>query len=275
MEELSLPAAYWAKANPKSSTGRVDVFTRLIADYATEFERVPPGYKGWLYLEIVPRTFSVVVRQGVRLSQLRFWRGTPVPSDKGLTELHEAAPVVYLGDQPAEPVIAKGLWVTVDLASGEGQLVGYRAKRHAPPLDLSLVRHYETLEYWDPVYLREPRHLVLDPDEFYILASKQRVAIPPSFAADMVGYDPSVGEFRVHYAGFFDPGFGFGPDGSVRGAHAVLEVRSHEVPFLLEDDQRVARLVFERLQAPPDKIYGGDIGSSYQGQALALSKHFK
>lgn len=275
LEELRLPPAVSGKANPKSTIGRLDVFTRLITDYGSGFERVPAGYKGSLYLEIVPRTFSILVHQGTRMSQLRFIRGTPPPSDSKLAELHERETLVYLKDDaPGEAEIAKGLWVSVDLQGDEGsEVVGYVARHHAPLVDLDKVDYYDPADFWEPIRARH-KHLILNPDDFYILASKEKVRVPPGFAAEMVGYDPSVGEFRIHYAGFFDPGFGYGDD-DVRGTRAVLEVRSHGVPFLLEDGQRIGRLIFERLMAKSDKVYGAGIGSSYQSQGLALSKQFK
>lgn len=277
VEELSLPSDISGKANPKSTTGRLDVFTRLITDYGSEFERVPAGYKGKLYTEIVPRTFSIVVEQGVRLNQLRLRRGNPPPSDTELERLHEQETLVYSEDElPADALISnKSLWLSVDLSGEEGsEIIGYKARRNTPLIDLSRINHYDPLEYWEPIHRTKSRTLVLDPRDFYILASKERVRIPHSFAAEMVPYDPSVGEFRIHYAGFFDPGFGYGAD-DIKGTHAVLEVRSHEVPFLLEDGQTVGRLVFERLLSVPKKIYGQGIGSSYQHQRLALSKQFR
>jgi dCTP deaminase len=277
MEEMSLPADISGKANPKSTTGRLDVFTRLITDYGSEFERVPAGYRGKLYTEIVPRTFSIVMGQGTRLNQLRLRRGNPPPSDTELERLHEQETLVYSQDElPADARIAnKSLWLSVDLSGEEGSdIIGYKARRNTPLIDLSKINHYDPLEYWEPIHRTKSRSLVLDPRDFYILASKERVRIPLSFAAEMVPYDPSVGEFRIHYAGFFDPGFGYGAD-DIKGTHAVLEVRSHEVPFLLEDGQVVGRLVFERLLSPPQKVYGQGIGSSYQHQRLALSKQFK
>jgi dCTP deaminase len=277
MEEMNLPAEISGKANPKSTTGRLDVFTRLITDYGSEFERVPAGYKGKLYTEIVPRTFSIVVEQGSRLNQLRLRRGNPPPSDIELERLHEKETLVYAEDEsPADAMISnKSLWVSIDLSGDEAsELIGYKARRNTPLIDLSRINHYDPLEYWEPIHRTRSRSLVLDPRDFYILASKERVRIPHTFAAEMVPYDPSVGEFRIHYAGFFDPGFGYGAD-DIKGTHAVLEVRSHEVPFLLEDGQAVGRLVFERLLAAPAKVYGQGIGSSYQHQRLALSKQFK
>ena len=276
MEELNLPAQIWGKANPKSTTGRLDIFTRLITDFGTEFEGVPEGYKGKLYVEIVPRTFSVLVQEGLRLSQLRLLRGNPQPSDSTLGALDRSEPLVFIdGDIPGTALIEGGLWLSVDLhGSSDNEIIGYRAKRHTPLLDLSKIDFYDPLDFWEPV--RHPRDdvLVLDPDEFYILASKERIRVPPNYSASMVAYDPSVGEFRIHYAGFFDPGFGYGDDG-ISGAKAVLEVRSHEVPFLLEDRQVVGSLVYERLLETPTKVYGRGIGSSYQSQGLMLSKQFR
>ena len=277
IEELNLPADISGKANPKSTTGRLDVFTRLITDFGSEFERVPAGYKGKLYTEIVPRTFSIVVEQGARLNQLRLRRGNPPPSDTELERLHEQETLVYTEDEsPADALISnKSLWLSVDLTGEVGsEIIGYKARRNTPLIDLTKINHYDPLEFWEPIHRTKSRSLVLDPRDFYILASKERVRIPHSFAAEMVPYDPSVGEFRIHYAGFFDPGFGYGAD-DIKGTHAVLEVRSHEVPFLLEDGQVVGRLVFERLLSAPNKIYGQGIGSSYQHQRLALSKHFR
>ncbi len=276
LEEVSLPDNYSARANPKSSTGRLDVFTRLITDYGDAFEEVREGYKGKLYAEIVPLTFPVIVRQGTRLNQLRVRRGNPAQYDKTLIDLHERQPIVYSQDAtPAEALISGGLNLSVDLAGIEGDnVVGYRAKRGTSAIDFANVGHYEVSEFWEPLYRNASRSVVLEPGEFYILTSKERVSVPPHMAAEMLPFDPSVGEFRIHYAGFFDPGFGWSAEKST-GTHAVLEVRSHEVPSLLEDGQVVGRLQFEHLVAEPEKLYGRDIGSSYQSQRLALSKHFK
>lgn len=280
MEEVSLPTKISGKANPKSTTGRLDIFTRLITDYGTEFERVKPGYKGNLYVEIVPRTFSVVVHEGTKLNQLRFVQRSPgeelAPSDTKLGKLDKEETLVYLeDDEPVKADISDGLWISVDLrGKTEGEIVGYKAKRNAPLIDLDKVNYYSPTEFWEPVRLSTVKHLVLDPDDFYILVSKQRIRVPPAFAAEMVAYDPSVGEFKIHYAGFFDPGFGYGKN-DIKGTRAVLEVRSHEVPFVLEDGQEVGRLIYERLLTQPDRIYGSGIGSSYQSQGLSLSKQFK
>jgi dCTP deaminase len=277
MEELRLPTSLWAKANPKSTTGRLDILARLITDFSSEFDYVPTSYKGKLYLEVIPRTFSVVVRQGTRLNQLRFWRGRPPASDTLLAELHESEGIVYAesSDEPTDALISKGLWVHVDLSSSTGQppIVGYRAKKSAPVIDLAKVAYYRPDDFWDPVFANDRHFIVLDANQFYILASRERIQVPPAVAAEMIGYEAKLGEFRVHYAGFFDPGFGYGM-ADARGTQAVFEVRSLGIPYVLEDGQRIARLQFERLQAVPDRVYGPEIGSSYQFQGLSLSKHF-
>ena len=276
IEELTLPAGYWGKANPKSSTGRLDIFTRLITDGSTAFESVPNGYRGKLYIEVVPRTFSVLVQEGTSLTQLRLIRGNPPPSDAALSALDKREPIVIGSSaEPGVAVIADGLRLSVHLSGdGPNAIVGYRARRHAPVIDVGKIGYYDAQDFWDPVFATPDRTLILDPDDFYILSSKERIRVPPSFSASMVAYDPSVGEFRIHYAGFFDPGFGCGSQGA-NGAKAVLEVRSHEVPFLLEDGQIVGRLIYERMLEPPSKTYSVGIGSSYQSQGLALSKHFR
>lgn len=276
MEELTLPSKISGKSNPKSTTGRLDIFTRLITDYGTEFEHIKAGYKGKLYVEIVPRTFSILVHEGTKLNQVRFVRGEPPPSDKKLTELDVRETLVYLeNDVPDEAMISKGLWISIDLEAGGGsELIGYKAKSHAPLIDLDKINYYDPLEFWEPIVSPKSKNIILNPDDFYILVSKQKVRVPPDFAAEMVAYDPSIGEFRIHYAGFFDPGFGYGKN-DIKGTRAVLEVRSHEVPFVLEDGQIIGRLIYERLLEIPDKIYGEVIGSSYQSQGLSLSKQFK
>jgi len=274
-EELYLPDNFSGKANPKSSTGRLDVFTRLITDYGSTFEDIRQGYRGKLYAEVVPLTFPVIVREGARLNQLRVRRGNPLPSDKMLFDLHEQEPIVYSQDElPVEPVISDGLKLSVDLQGVGSDIVGYKAKKETPPIDLAKIGYYETRDFWEPLFRETHHSIVLEPHDFYILTSKEKVTVPPHMAAEMLPFDPSVGEFRVHYAGFFDPGFGWSPTGSV-GSHAVLEVRSHEVPSLLEDGQIVARLSYERLLASPVKLYGRESGSSYQAQTLTLSKQFK
>jgi len=272
MEEWFLPEEVSGKANPKSTTGRLDLFTRLITDYGTEFERVPQGYRGRLYAEVVPRTFSVRLQEGMSLNQVRFIRGNPplLQEERTLKELHVESPLSYSpDDSPAE----SPRLISIDLAGASGaEVVGYKAKNHAPLIDLALVNHYDPSEFWEPIH--STRRIILNPDDFYILVSKEKVSVPPHLAAEMVAYDPSIGEFRIHYAGFFDPGFGYAVEEG-RGTTAVLEVRSHEVPFVVEDGQVVGRLIYERLLEAPEKIYGPKIGSSYQSQGLSLSKQFR
>ncbi len=271
MESLSLPRDIAASANPKSSTGRLDVFTRVIADQTRGFDRIHAGYHGPLYAEISPRTFPVLVREGSRLSQLRFRRGHAALTDEALAALHQRERLV---DSDA-PDFSDGVPVGVDLVGfGPDKFIGYRAKRHTGVIDMDRRASYDIAEFWEPIRARGDRSLILDPDEFYILASKEAVQVPPDYAAEMVPFDPLVGEFRVHYAGFFDPGFGYAGAGG-RGSRAVLEVRSHEVPFIIEHGQIVGRLVYERMLARPDALYGRSIGSNYQAQSLKLSKHFR
>jgi dCTP deaminase len=271
LESLALPAEISAAANPKSSTGRLDVFTRVIADETRGFDRIEAGYHGPLYAEISPRTFPVLVREGSRLSQIRFRRGGALLGAEALRELHARERLV---DSDTADV-SEGVAVGVDLSGiGPGGLVGYRAKRHTGVIDVERRAGYVVLDFWEPMQARADKSLILDPNEFYILASKEAVQVPPDYAAEMVPFDPLVGEFRVHYAGFFDPGFGYAGAGG-KGARAVLEVRSREVPFILEHGQIVGRLVYEKMLAKPDKLYGQGIGSNYQAQSLKLSKHFK
>jgi dCTP deaminase len=281
-EELELPDDVSARANPKSSTGRLDVFTRLITDHGVYFDHVPPGYKGRLYAEIASRTFTVIVSSGMPLNQLRFARGKPKSSDRATTELEKTAmrkeeALVY-GDggvREKARIDKQSILLSVNLkANDASEAVAYQARKNAPVIDLKKLNFYDGGEFWD--VRRDPgkRGLILEPGDFYILASKEKVSVPPDWAAEMVSMDQDIGEFRMHYAGFFDPGFGYGA-GEVKGTQAVLEVRAHEVPFRIEHDQMIARLKYIPLRSRPDKIYGINIGSSYQRQGLALSKHFK
>jgi dCTP deaminase len=274
LESLALPDDISAAANPKSSTGRLDVFTRVIADELRGFDRVEPGYHGPLYAEISPRTFPILVREGSRLSQIRFRRGHALLGAEALRELHRTERLVDADNAD----VSEGVAVGVDLSGtlgGEGKgIVGYRAKRHTGLIDVERRGGYTVLDFWEPMQARPDNSLILDPNEFYILASKEAVQVPPDYAVEMVPFDPLVGEFRVHYAGFFDPGFGYAGAGG-KGSRAVLEVRSREVPFILEHGQIVGRLVYERMMARPDQLYGQGISSNYQGQSLKLSKHFK
>ncbi len=268
MESLALPEGVQAVANAKSSTGRLDLLTRTITDEGVEFDRIAPGYTGPLYAEICPRSFSVVVRPGQRLNQIRFRKGQAVLSDLELRDLHAQESLVS-----GEAHIDEGLGFSVDLRPEAGNLVGFRAKPHTGVIDLDKIAHYEPSEYWEPIHTTEGR-IILDPGAFYILVSQEAVTIPPDCAAEMAPYLAMVGEFRVHYAGFFDPGFGHDDAGGA-GSRGVLEVRCHEAPFVLEHGQIVGRLVYERMAEVPEQLYGAGIASNYQGQGLKLSKHFK
>jgi dCTP deaminase len=277
LETLALRHRTSATGNPKSSTGRLDIFTRLLTDGGQAFDQVPEQYEGQLYAEVSPRTFSVLVRKGSRLNQLRLRRGKPQTCDEELRRLHRQHQLVEIPGQPAaaDATIDDGLRVSVDLEGRQsGGVIGYRAKAHAGLIDIDRVGHYEIADYWDPVHAPERGGLILDPAEFYILASREAVHVPPGYAAEMVAYDTLVGEFRVHYAGFFDPGFGHSEAGGA-GSRAVLEVRSYEVPFVIEHGQLVGRLLYERLTAVPSVLYGRHANSSYQGQGIKLSKHFR
>jgi dCTP deaminase len=271
LESLALPEDVSAGANPKSSTGRLDVFTRVIGDRARGFDTLPAGYAGPLYLEISPRTFPVRVRMGSRLSQMRFRMGNSRLSVDEHRALHAAQTLVF---DPNEAV-GEGVALSIDL-KGEDRsgLIGFRSKRHTPVIDMDIKDTLDVLDYWEPLINRGSEQFILDPDEFYILVSRESVHVPPAYAAEMVPFDPLVGEFRVHYAGFFDPGFGHSGAGGT-GSRAVLEVRSREVPFLLGHGQTIGRLIYERLSEAPDRLYGTGLGSNYQAQTLKLSKHFR
>ncbi|HVX80044.1 MAG TPA: 2'-deoxycytidine 5'-triphosphate deaminase [Devosiaceae bacterium] len=271
LESLDLPAGLAAATNPKSSTGRLDVFTRVIVDGARAFDTVPAGYRGPLYLEISPRTFPVLVRTGSRLAQMRFRQGQPRLSAEEHRALHLRETLVY--DPQVE--VGDGVPLSIDLA-GEGRngLVGFRSKRHTAVVDVDRKGALDPLDFWEPLVNRGRAELILDPDEFYILVSRESVHVPPDYAAEMVPFDPLVGEFRVHYAGFFDPGFGHSAAGGA-GSRAVLEVRSREVPFLLGHGQTIGRLLYERMAERPARLYGVELGSNYQAQSLKLSKHFR
>ncbi|WP_373356853.1 2'-deoxycytidine 5'-triphosphate deaminase [Pseudoroseicyclus sp. CXY001] len=264
VERLALPEGTSAVANAKSSTGRLDLLTRTIIDGGAEFDRIPAGYHGPLYAEICPRSFSVLVRPGMRLNQIRFRAGEARLTDDELAALHAKTPLV-----DGTPHIDEGLGFSVDLG---GALAGWRAKPHSGVIDLDRIGHYPPGEFWEPVKA-ERGGVILDPGAFYILVSREAVTIPPTHAAEMAPYLAMVGEFRVHYAGFFDPGFGHSEAGGA-GSRGVLEVRCHEAPFVLEHGQIVGRLVYERMAAPPARLYGREIASNYQGQGLRLAKHF-
>jgi dCTP deaminase len=271
-EHLKLKWRTSATANPKSSIGRLDVFARVITDRGTRFDRIEEGYAGPLFVELAPRSFSIQVRRGSKLTQLRLRRGSPAVSARFHKQLQ--ADYGLIGSSESVDPNKEGMPFTVDVkGAGDGTIIGYRAKRHAGLIDVDKVGVYDPRDFWEPVHARSGQGVLLEPEHFYILASRESVVVPPHVAAEMVAYDTTVGEFRVHYAGFFDPGFGCDETGGA-GTRAVLEVRSHEVPFLIEDGQIVGRLTYERLAAPPDTLYGQGVGS-YQKQGLQLAKHFE
>ena len=283
VEQLDLPPDVSAKANPKSSTGRLDIFTRVITDNSFMFDEVRRGYRGRLYLEIVPRTFTIRLHPGLSLNQLRLMRGHTGLADEEISRLHEATPLLYrngvalTADQIA---VSNGLFMGLHLGREAGQeVIGYRAKENSELIDLSKTDHYAVRAFWEEVLSEGSKHgarIVLHPEKFYLLLSEDSVAIPPDYAAEMTAYDPTSGELRTHYAGFFDPGFGYDPEISAfTGSRAALEVRAHDVPFAVEHGQNICKLSFERMIEPPDRLYGYALDSNYQGQEVALSKHFK
>ncbi|WP_019219890.1 2'-deoxycytidine 5'-triphosphate deaminase [Bartonella florencae] len=271
LENLALPEILSAVANPKSSTGRLDIFTRIITDNAQEFDKICAGYHGPLYLEISPRTFPILVRTGSCLSQLRFRKGHSYLNEIELHTLHRNETLIS-DDLPN--ISAGGIGLSINLKGDENGLIGYRGKRHTSVIDIDKRAVADILDFWEPLFDHGQRELILDPDEFYILVSREAIHVPPLYAAEMTPFDPLVGEFRVHYAGFFDPGFGHMEAGG-KGAKAVLEVRSYEVPFILEHGQIIGRLMYEHMLNQPSVLYGQNTGSHYQAQGLKLSKHFK
>jgi dCTP deaminase len=276
-ERLALPPDVRGKANPKSSTGRADVFTRVITDQGDHFDEIPAGYTGRLYLEVVALSFPIRVREDLSLNQLRLSVGRAQLDDDEVRFFHADQPLLHRDDEPVpvdQLALGHGLFLGLDLHGDRTGRVGYRARAHAPLLDMTVVRGAQPEPYWEPVYREGGNRIVLSPKNFYLLMSDEAVTIPPSLAAEMAAYDPTSGELRTHYAGFFDPGFGFDPDGGFRGSTAALEVRAHDVPFMIEHGQRVCKLTFERMLEQPTQLYGGGIGSNYQRQYETLGKHF-
>lgn len=279
-ENLTLPKGVRAKANPRSTTGRLDIFTRVIADRNDRFDEIDEGYDGPLYLEVLSRTFPVKVTHDLCLSQIRFVRGRYQCSDAEVVSLYESEPLLYEGDSAisrGEVVLRGGLFLRVDLAGmGGTDCVGYKALKNRWVIDLNLIDHYDLLDFWEPVWRNSRGQLILEPDEFYLLTSREKIRVPPTHAAEMIAYDQASGELRTHYAGFFDPGFGYGPRGEVRGTVAVMEVRALDAPFMIEDGQRFCKLQIEKMASAPDRLYGDSaIASSYQFQGLTPSKHFR
>jgi dCTP deaminase len=278
IEELDLPEEVRGKANPKSSTGRLDVFTRVITDRHHRFDDIRAGYRGRLYLEVVPRSFAIQVKTGLSLNQLRLARGDVRLGDDRIRALQDETPLLYMGADPvprSELAVADGLFLSLDLSGPADRVVGYRAKKNSLPVDLSKIRAYRWSDYWDPVFPEQGGRVVLEPEIFYLLLSAEGVSIPPQIAAEMMAYDPTAGELRTHYAGFFDPGFGYDPAGARPGSRAALEVRARDVSFMVEHRQPVCKLALEWMEEPAERLYGADLGSNYQGQVTMLSKHFE
>ncbi len=284
LEHLKLPKTLRARANPKSTTGRLDVFTRVVTDLNAGFDEIRAGYHGPLFLEVVPRSFAIKVRTGQSLNQIRFVRGEATVSDASLKTLHSKSPLLYHNSPTRKSLgqrefrAERGLFLRIDLKGDDrtdSRIIGYRAKKNSHIIDLAKVGHYSAADFWEPLYRHRQDSLLLEPEEFYILASKERIRVPAGYAAEMVAYEAACGELRTHYAGFFDPGFGYGAKGEIKGTQVVLEVRPHDVPFLIHDGQTFFKVVYDRMLDVPSQLYGTTLGSSYQGQALTLSKHFK
>ena len=276
-ESLHLPANVRARANPKSSTGRVDVFARLVTNHSYRFDEVAPGYSGQLYLEVFSNTFTVRAREGLSLNQLRLMVGEPQLSDHEIRAVHrESALLIDGGTKPDDEAfyVSGGFFVSVDFKGTGGDAIGYRAKHNSRLLDLGADKEHVAADYWEPLYVEAGCRIVLEPGEFYLLMSQEEIRIPPEYAAEMVAYDSTNGELRTHYAGFFDPGFGYFPE-RMSGSRAALEVRVHDVPFMVEHGQRVCKFTLEHMMEPPERLYGSAIGSHYQGQMSTLSKHFR
>ncbi len=279
LESLTLPAHVRGRSNPKSTTGRLDIFTRVITDRTPRFDEIRAGYRGRLYLEVSPQSFPVRVHAGLSLNQLRLAVGHASMSDVELARMYGETPLLY--DDDARPIPPEriafndGLCMGIDLSGRlTGGIIGYRAHPNPPAVDLAKVGHYDPAEFWEPIKRPARDAYILEANRFYILVSKERIRVPPEFAAEMVVYDAGAGEIRTHYAGFFDPGFGYG-DGSVLGTKVVMEVRAREVPFMVYDGQTSFKVWFERLRSRPERVYGVGLGSSYQHQTLTLSKQFR
>lgn len=278
IEQLRLPPDVRAKTNPKSSTGRLDVFTRVMTDRNHRFDEIPTGYHGRLYLEVVPRSFAIRVKTGISLNQLRLLRGSAQLNDDQVRDIHEEHPLLYKAQAPvrgADLQLAGGLFLSLNIEGLPESVVGYKAKPNTLPIDMTSTTPLKTQDYWEPVHPENGKQIVLQPDVFYLLISAEGVSIPPDYAAEMLAYDPTAGELRTHYAGFFDPGFGYTSVAKKpHGSRAALEVRARDVPFMVEHLQPVCKLAFERMAATPDVLYGQGLGSNYQGQETMLSKHF-
>jgi len=277
-ERLTLPPNVRGKANPKSSTGRADVFTRIITDGSYRFDEVAEGYVGGLYLEVVPLSFPIRVREDLSLNQLRLSVGRTELSDDDVRAFHKRQPILFSQGVPVpadQMALSGGMFLGLDLRGDKDGRVGYRARGSAPLLDLAQFGVADPEQFWEVVRREDGERIVLTPKDFYLLMSYESVTVPPSLAAEMTAYDPTSGELRTHYAGFFDPGFGYDAAGHFKGSTAALEVRAHDVPFMVEHRQRVCKLTFEWMLEEPTQLYGQSIGSNYQQQTETLGKHFR
>ncbi len=280
LEQLNLPDGIGGKTNPKSSIGRVDVFTRVVTDYSHRFDEIKPGYKGKLFLQVISRSFTIRVKTGLSLNQLRLFTQDIKLTDQDLKEIYRETPLLYDARNNQLPldevIINDGLFISVGLSIAGQDIIAYKARKNSDILDLSEIKKYEVLDFWEPISKHNNRPLILEPEEFYIMASKEKIRIPLKYAGEMVAYEPNSGELRSHYAGFFDPGFGYGSKGELHGTRSILEVRPHDVPFMVEDDQTFCKLHFNKIISPPEVVYGdASLHSHYQSQGLSVSKHFR
>lgn len=280
LEQLNLPDGIGGKTNPKSSIGRLDVFTRVVTDYNHRFDEIKPGYKGKLFLQVISRSFTIRVKTGFSFNQLRLFTQDIELSDQDLKKIYRETPLLYDARDNQLPVdkviIDDGLFISVGLSNGSQDIIAYKAKKNSDILDLSRITKYEVLDFWEPISENNNRPLILEPEEFYIMASKEKIRIPLKYVGEMVAYEPNSGELRSHYAGFFDPGFGYGPKGELHGTRSILEVRPHDVPFMVEDGQTFCKLRFNKIISPPEVAYGDtNLDSHYQFQGLTVSKYFR
>ena len=273
MESLNLPPGLSAKANPKSSTGRLDVFTRVITETGDRFDDISSGYSGRLYLEVFSRSFSLRVSQGLALCQVRFFEKRHFLSEETLLDRHRQSPLFFseggtCGGNPYDRITDGSLYLGVKLTGMP--IIGFRARHDAGILSLVPGDQQKATEFWEAIPSPARGELVLEPEKFYLFASSAKIRVPIDLAAEMLPFDAAAGEIRTHYAGFFDPGFGM----SGEGARGVLEVRPHDVPFRIVDGQPVFKLRYEKMERDPDLPYGAAIGSNYTHQGLNLSRYF-
>jgi len=265
-ETLHLNNSISGHCNPKSSTGRLNIFCRTILDYCDEYEKIPKNYNGEIFLEITTRSFDIKISKGDKLNQMRLRKKTNnYLNDKDLKKINKRNALIFTNKKN---IIENGLRISVDL-SNDNKICAYVAKKTSLNINFSKISFYEIKKFWKPL---KPvnNSLIIEKNKFYILKSREKIRIPSNLAGEMIPYDTGIGDFRAHYAGFFDPGFG-----DPKGSYAVLEVKTNELPFILEDGQTIARIKYEKLNKKTFLVYGSIINSNYQNQKLALSKHFK